>query len=203
MATRETYHHGDLPDALLAAGLRLVREAGAHAFSLRQAAREVGVDVAAIYRHYRDKDALLRAVARVGFIELAAAMRASQATATGADPRLRAVGRAYVQFAVAEPELFRLMFGPLGAGGATPLFDEDPSVAFAPLEEGLAALAAEGRCARPPADAATAAWAAVHGLATLFVDGPLPAAEAASRTEVVFDIVLAGLAISPTHGPSA
>jgi len=193
MDRRETYRHGDLPDALLAEALRLVREQGAHAFSLRAAARGVGVDVAAVYRHYRDKEALLRAVARVGFLALRDAMDAERGHATAPRDRLRAVGHAYVAFAVREPELFRLMFGPFGAGSTEPLFGEDPGVTFTVLVESLEALQATGECAWPAPEAATAAWSAVHGLATLLVDGPVPREQARARAEVVMDVLIAGL----------
>lgn len=193
MPPRATYRHGDLPDALCAEALRLVRASGAHAFSLRAAARAVGVDVAAVYRHYADKEALLRAVARVGFLALRDAMEGAPAASPAARDRLRAAGHAYVAFAVAEPELFRLMFGPFGAGSGVPLFGEGDGVAFSVLLDRLRALAAAGECARPIPDAATAAWSAVHGLATLIVDGPLPAEQASSRADVVMDVLLAGL----------
>ena len=196
VGARETYRHGDLPDALGAAALRLVRELGVEAFSLRQAAREVGVDVAAVYRHYSNKEDLLRAVARVGFVALGEAMAAERAAAIGAEDRFRAVGRAYVGFAVREPRLFRLMFGPFGAGGPAPLFDDGQSPAWAALHEGLQELQSVGACVRPISDAAAAAWAVVHGLATLRVEGPIAGADADARTEAVLDILLAGLGTS-------
>jgi AcrR family transcriptional regulator len=198
MSSRDTYHHGDLAQSVRAEALRLVRAEGAHSFSLRAAARAVGVDVAAVYRHYRDKQALLRAVAQLGFLQLGAAMHAERAAATSAEQRFRGVGRAYVGFAVQEPELFRLMFGPWGAGGDAPVFDDGSSVAFEALLASLEDLRAAGACAPPLQDAATVAWSAVHGLATLLVDGPLAGEDAGPRMEVVFDVVLRGLA-APTR----
>jgi AcrR family transcriptional regulator len=193
VGARVTYRHGDLPDALGAAAMRLVRELGVPSFSLRQAARDVGVDVAAIYRHYADKEDLLRSVARAGFVALGEAMAEEREAASGAEDRFRAVGMAYIRFAVREPQLFRLMFGPVGAGGVTPLFEGGVSPASAALYEGLQELQSVGACAWPAADAATAAWATVHGLATLLVDGPIPHVEAEQRAKVVLDICLSGL----------
>ena len=60
---REGYHHGDLRNALLEAAVRLVAQKGPEGFSLREAAREVGVSPAAAYRHFADKLALLTALA--------------------------------------------------------------------------------------------------------------------------------------------
>lgn len=193
MTERASYHHGDLAQALRAEALRLVREHGVHGFSLRGTARGVGVDVAAVYRHYRDKEALLRAVARDGFVALARSMAAERTDATDPAARLRAVGRAYVAFAVREPELFRLLFGPYGAGSDAPVFEGGRSVAFEELTDALRALADAGACDRPVADAALAAWAAVHGLATLLVDGPLDDAAREHSVETVLDVVVAGL----------
>lgn len=198
-ATRDRFHHGNLEAALREAALARIRTDGPHRFSLRGAARDVGVDVAAVYRHYPDKDGLLRAVARLGFVALAARIEADQAGVDGADPRLRAVGRAYVRYATDEPELFRLMFGPHGAGGDRPLFDDDAETPYRLLLASLDALADEGRCALPPGRAAAVLWSAVHGLATLVVDGPLSADAASGAIEDLLEVQLAGLAGRKPH----
>lgn len=195
---RRAYHHGNLADALAEVALRLVREGGAPAFSLRQAAREVGVDVAAVYRHYRDKEALLRVVAGRGFARMASAMEAEVGSREGATERLVAVGRAYVAFALAEPELFRLMFGPWGAGAEAPLDVPVARTPYTMLVDALEALRAEGRCAVPLPAAADAAWSAVHGFAMLVVDGPIVRGTAEHRIGAVLDVLVAGLGASPT-----
>src|SRR5688572_13436483 len=69
-AARSTYHHNDLPDALLNAAESLVAKNGPNGFSLREAARMVGVDPAASYRHFKDREAILQAIARRGFTRL-------------------------------------------------------------------------------------------------------------------------------------
>ena len=74
--TRE-YHHGDLRNALIQAGLAILAEEGTHALSLRAAARRSGVSHAAPYRHFADKEALLAAIAEQGFNTLAASVRAA------------------------------------------------------------------------------------------------------------------------------
>ncbi|MEM6996199.1 MAG: TetR family transcriptional regulator [Myxococcota bacterium] len=107
---RARYHHGDLPRALRAAARTLVRRDGAQGFSLRAAAKSAGVDPAAVSRHYRDKQALLDAVAEDGFVELAQAMEDAAARHRKPALKLRAAGEAYLGFAVGAPRLFRLMF---------------------------------------------------------------------------------------------
>src|SRR6516165_6368759 len=94
---RPRYHHGNLPQALRDAALALIIEAGADALTLRGAARRAGVSQAAPYRHFRNKEALLAAVAEEGFRAMAEAMERRGGTQRG-DPagRLRAPGLAYV-----------------------------------------------------------------------------------------------------------
>ena len=188
MTSRETFHHGNLGPALRRAALELVREHGVRGFKLRAAAREVGVDPAAIYRHFRDRDGLLGAVSRDGFTELAARMRSATDDAPDPEDQLRAIGAAYVQFALDEPEWFRLMFGPIA-----PEADEGADNPYALLVEALEGLAQDGRCARPLRPAAVSAWSAVHGLALLLVEGRLPDGEAQTAVRAVLDTTVRGI----------
>ena len=111
---RRTYHHGDLKRALREAATRLLAERGGEGLTLREAARLVGVNHAAAYRHFPDKRALLAAIAEDGYVDLAGRMRAADTTTPPADvaERLRHIGTAYVEFARAEPARFALMTGP-------------------------------------------------------------------------------------------
>ncbi len=126
--TKATYHHGDLESALVAVALERVRRGGAENFSLREAAREVGVTPGAAYNHFTDKDQLLAAVGAEAQKLLARRTLKATAGLSGAK-RVEAVGRAYIEFASAEPRLFRLAFSrisaarsrtPLRRGKATP-----------------------------------------------------------------------------------
>lgn len=180
---RESYHHGDLRNALIEAAVRLIAERGAEGFSLREAGRLVGVSPTAAYRHFADKSALLGAVASDGFSRLAAAMERGMARAPGAAgsaeravARMAAVGEAYVDFALRHPSHFRIMFGPWlrdtacvpGAGPS----GKDP---FQLLVEALDEAQAAGVIpARARDGAEVVAWSAVHGFAALVVDGTLP-----------------------------
>lgn len=174
------FHHGDLRNALLVIARRLVKQHGPENFSLREAAREAGVSPNAAYRHFADRKALLRKLARQGFLELAIEMEQAMAAA-GDDPlaRFYANGLAYVRFATRESDLFTLMFGPFGAGaGPQDLEVPGPAsglTAFDLLGSVLDDLVTAGYLA--PADRAGAEavlWPAVHGLATLTNAGILP-----------------------------
>lgn len=170
---RRTYHHGNLHQALVDAALELLRTRGADALTLRAAARKAGVSQAAPYRHFRDKRALLAAVAEDGFRELTKAMQAAQA-AEGQDRmrRLRALGLAYVRFALAQPAHFRVMFGREVADKSDlPQLAEAANETFGLLAGGIEAAQSTGSAKGDPKATAIAAWALVHGLAALLIDG--------------------------------
>lgn len=210
------YHHGDLRNALVAAAARMVELGGQEQFSLREAARSVGVTANAAYRHFADKSALLTAVAASGFEELSRRMIAAMsrrgrtahdsATATG---RLRAVGRAYVELALEQPEIFRLMFGPSGLscldGGASRIHGPTPAELLGGV---LDDLVAEGRMSTERrAGAELRAWSAVHGFASLVLEGRTGLQTKAQRADAlaaVLDFIITGLCDRPSvaHPPS-
>src|SRR6202045_4216685 len=104
-----TYHHGDLRTACVSAALELLEEGGATALSLRAVARRAGVSPAAPYRHYADREALVSAVAALGYRELAERLAAAHRSPSTPE-QLASVATAYVQFALERPALFRIMF---------------------------------------------------------------------------------------------
>lgn len=173
-SNRSSYHHGALRPALIAAARALLDEGGPDAVGLREAARRVGVSPTATYRHFKDKEALLAALAVEGFREFGAALAASDSAAAP----LPAMGAAYIDFALAKPGMFRLMFSPLLAARRD---DEElhaaARAAFATLVRGVGAPADAPAGSQVPA-AAMAAWSLVHGLAHLVLDGVLPKSEA-------------------------
>ncbi len=162
------YHHSNLPNALRAAARAILDEAGADAVGLRKTSRRVGVSATAAYRHFNNREDLLASVAAEGFRELAAAMETG---AIDSDP-LRAVGLAYVDFALQKRGLFRLMFGPILVERAKyPELNEAANAVFDLLRR-VEVSADEG----PFEDhaAGMAAWGLVHGLSSLFIDGLVP-----------------------------
>jgi AcrR family transcriptional regulator len=207
---RDSYHHGDLANALTLAATQLAREGGPEAVVLREAARKVGVSATAAYRHFAGHGDLIHAVKEQAQQALATSMRAELAKSEPRDEpadealrRLRAIGAAYLGFALAEPGLFRTAFCRSDSKG----FDEQSagmiaSPAFQLLSESLDALVTAGLL---PADqrpyAEVFAWASPHGLAMLMLDGPLnqlPAQEREAAMDRVLDGVIHGL-IWPNH----
>ena len=184
------YHHGALREALVQAGLAILAESGdPAALSLRETARRAGVSAMAPYRHFPDKEALLAAVAAVGFERLAARLKTADHGGTGR-AALVAQGQAYVGFALAEPALFRLMFGAaLAKAGASK--SEEGETAFSVMADRVGALtgAAEREIV------ALHCWAVVHGLASLALDGQIDRDPAALERTVrgVLDVTGRGL----------
>lgn len=171
----ERYHHGDLRRALLDATLELIETRGLAELSLRAVARAAGVSHAAPYHHFADRRALLAAVAEEGFHSLRDAMLARAERAADPASRLQEAGIAYVIFALAHPAHFRVMFSP-------ELAERGDYAALREAAQGSQAvlLSAIERCqgagligAGDTAVLGLAAWAQVHGLATLLLDGYL------------------------------
>jgi AcrR family transcriptional regulator len=145
-----TYHHGDLRQAVLQTAGEILEKEGVGVLSLRELARRAGVSHSAPYRHFPDRDSLLTALAAEGFEMLGDALE-SRAR--------REMGEAYVEFALAHPERFRLMFG-----GLVKLGQRDRR-AYEGLLKSFADLGEDAQFA------AAAAWGLVHGLSHLLLDG--------------------------------
>ena len=109
---KKRFHHGDLREALIAASRELLIEHGPDGFTLADACRRAGVTTAAPYKHFRDKQEILEEIVLRGFAELTAAnAKAVAEGGPGTIAGITAMGISYLNFAVAQPAVFRLMFG--------------------------------------------------------------------------------------------
>jgi len=159
------YHHGDLRRALIEAGRGLLERDGIAALSLRAVAREAGVSAAAPYHHFKDRAALLEAIAHEGNVALHEAIRTAFDSAEPGQRRIVEVGVAYVGFALANPALYRLMFD------TSRMYDHYPDASEP--EGQIPRLLAEAFGAQLPARrseldrhfAAMAGWSLFRGLA--------------------------------------
>jgi len=170
---RKKYHHGNLAESLLDAVDELATKFGLEAVTLRACAKIVGVSPSSAFRHYTDKRALLTAFATKALYQLSDAMAIAKQRAIKEDRNaFHAVGLAYIEFALDKPAFFRAMWreetiytndeayqaatnqlsSHLQSGFAETIEDDDPH-SFSPQE--------------------LLAWSSVHGLANLFVDGPI------------------------------
>jgi AcrR family transcriptional regulator len=182
---KRAYHHGNLRSALIKAALRAVADEGPDGFTLRDVARRVGVSPPAVYRHFRDKEDLLVAVAAECAERLAGMMIDAVANAP-ADPleRFRTTGIAYVRFAVAHPEHFRALAVP-------GLLERIPAAQRAGEEQWRAherrvlegAQAAGMIAPLPLGEILLAANALMHGLAHMIIEGRLGDVDDAKATE--------------------
>ena len=195
---KETYHHGDLRNALVAAAAGLVEQNGSDAFSLREAARLVGVTANAAYRHFADKADLLTAVAALGFDQLAAAMQAAVGTRqaesrapVSAEVRLRVIAACYVGLATGRPQMFRLMFGANGLCRISAArLNATMTSPGLELAAALDLLVVEGRMsAQNRIGAHLRVWSLVHGFAALILDGPHIVAGGAERERALAGLV--------------
>ncbi len=174
MPVPQPYHHGNLKEALLAAAVELISETGPHGFTLREAARRAGVSHNAPYRHFRDRDDLLAAVATDGFDRLTRAMSRG-GSKNSAMNRLRRSGLAYVDFALRWPQHFAAMFD---APWNEAKYPECAAAAQRCFETLLGFVRqCQESDEMPGGDAerlAYHAWSLVHGIAKLANAGQLP-----------------------------
>lgn len=174
--TRATYHHGDLRGALLAAGEIELAEKGVEAFSLRGCAKRAGVSHAAPAHHFRTADDLLTALAGVGFERLVAAMRGrAEKAGEEAQEQLTAIGLGYIDFALAHPALFKLMFGSDRPAHDDTVLRGKAGDAFQALVDAIASvLGSPPLSSKQGVEYLSAAWAVVHGLAHLLIERKMP-----------------------------
>jgi AcrR family transcriptional regulator len=166
---------------------------------LRAATRAVGVSPNAAYRHFADRDQLLGAVAARCLERLSELIAARLANiAPDSDPvaaawqRFRVAGAAYVEFAVTEPGWFRIAFGATRPSDPTTNPDErNPLTMLNTILDDLVAVG--GLPSERRLGAEYAAWSAVHGVASLPVDGPLAGLPATDRTQIVNKVIVSGL----------
>jgi len=200
---KHAYHHGDLRQALLDAALPLLRKGGPAALTLRAVARAAGVSQTAPYRHFTDRSALVGAVAENGFRQLHAQLMAAAAdpeetlgkTSETARGGLQALALTYVRFALAHPAEYRVMFGaelPASQKGSA------RQSVFEFLHGGIAMLQQQKLVGDGDSHSmALTAWALVHGLAMLALDGQLFGKQGKTPEEltlVATDLMMFGMA---------
>ncbi|MCV2886559.1 TetR/AcrR family transcriptional regulator [Aestuariibacter sp. AA17] len=201
MTSKQTYHHGNLKQALKDEALALIRQNSVNAVSLRAIARNVGVSQSAPYRHFGDKEALLSAIAEDGFERLSGSMQ--RVMSNRRERPLEALidgGVAYVEFAFHYPEHYRLMY----------MFSKDkPKLhslhcandAFDLLSETLSFGESAGCFKTGCKDTMILSiWSLVHGFATMLIDKTIEddAQSIRPRFERMISILFDGIGIPTT-----
>ena len=172
---KQGYHHGNLRNALIETGMSLLHEKGDGDIGLREVARGAGVSATAVYRHFPDKYALMTALAMEGYERLADAQQQAAATKKNIADGFRASGRAYVRFALSNPALFRLMtrqLQPTSISNEQGSPNDNRAARF--LFNQVSKLLPAGSSTEQIELTALQAWALVHGLATLVLNGQIP-----------------------------
>ena len=174
---KDKYHHGDLKQALIESGMRILKEEGVNALTLRSAARAAGVSHSAPYSHFADKQALLAAISTMGFNDLYDRITTTVMEFRNS-PRelLTETGWTYIQFAVSEPNCFKLMFsGILEDEHSYPEFMAAVQKTYQKLVD-VVEICQEGKVLRsgPQEENAIAVWSLVHGFVSLYLEQQLP-----------------------------
>lgn len=190
---KHAYHHGNLRQALLDQALATIDDRGAEALTLREVGAKLRVSRTALYRHFADKAALLAAVATEGFRTFREALLEGWTRGGHGRAGLQTMGKAYVQFALAHPAHYRVMFGGFVSKAACdPALTVEAGAAFRVLLDAIVELQQQGlvRSGDPEA-LAVFVWASTHGLAMLAIDGQLsrPGVSIDALTQTMVDSI--------------
>jgi AcrR family transcriptional regulator len=187
---RNDYHHGDLRHALVEAAAQLIVQRGIDNVSLREVARTAGVSHAAPYHHFASKSELLAAVAEEGFLRFNGYQERAFRRMQRQEPteKLKALGRAYVKFAIDHPSFFRIMFRyDISEPLKHPLLTALSKRTFDRLYKTVSECLKKQNRSEDPMQASIRAWALVHGLANLWLDGRLKMPQGRELIDKIID----------------
>jgi AcrR family transcriptional regulator len=200
------YHHGDVRNVLLQQAENILTDEGPTGLSLRRLARLTGVSEAAPYRHFDGKDGILAAVAIAAFERFADQLETAAESTENHEERIMALGAAYVQFAVENPQHFRLIFG-----RERPPLDQYPELrdaadnAFEVLQRAVTSVDRKAEMTLAEAasayNRALAAWSRAHGIAMLVIDRMIVPPADQDLTSFVLGLLAEDLTI-PSNTPT-
>ncbi len=170
------YHHGDLKNALIQAGIEILSKEGSQALSLRKVAKKVGVSHTAPYAHFADKQALIAAIAAAGYKQLYQQLVAAQANQDDPLARLEGIAQAYLRFAIDKPDHFRITFsGIVEIEQNYPDYVEQSKRCFALVVAVVADCQADGILKSGDTQlVAVSIWSCIHGFVQLLLGNQLP-----------------------------
>lgn len=202
--TDQPYHHGNLREALLERAVKTLEDSGPDGLSLRQLARELGVSHAAPAKHFRDKQALIDALAKAGFEMMNGAIAAAARKKGSLRSRFQHVAKAYVDFALSRPTLLSVMYSTKHESGSgdelRSIGEQGMLVALALIEEGQKSGELAGG---DPGTMAMVCFAGLHGTAMLAAGKHLEGVSTQAIVEAVTDTLWAGMAAGVTALPPA
>ena len=175
--TSKTYHHGNLKEALISAGLEILSEQGIEGLSLRNVAKKIGVSHTASYNHFPDKQALLAAISTAGHEQLHQILLDTfEKTKHSSSHIISEIAWAYLQFALDNPAIFKLMFsGALEEERDHPEYVEISQKSIALFEEIIAFCQSKGQLPEGRVEnIAVKLWSLVHGFTYLMLENQFP-----------------------------
>jgi len=205
MKTKEIapYHHGNLKEALISEALLMLEKDGLQSITLRELTNRLGTSRSAVYRHYSSKDELIKAVIQAGFLKLDESVFGKVDDSLDVEKKIYALGKAYINFAINNPNLYRMIFGQElqeQREESCDINEREDAPGFHKLVD-LIANAQELQILKKedPFMQATVMWAMLHGLANLLIDGHVHIQE---NIETLYDLsfktLIKGIAINQT-----
>lgn len=173
---KQAYHHGNLKESLIETALQMVANEGINSITLRELSKRLGTSRSAIYRHFDSKDALMKAVINAGFEKLDTCITpVLENFDDDVVTRFEKMGRAYIDFAIDNPAVYRMIFGHelmQEREESCDINDAEQACGF----HALVALIVEGQekalfKTEDPILQATTVWSMIHGLSNLLIDG--------------------------------
>ncbi len=196
--SQSPYHHGNLKDALVQTALEMVENDGVESITLRDLTKKIGTSRSALYRHFDSKDELMKAVVKAGFEKfhnfIAPAIMNNESVLN----KLYAVGKSYIEFAIKNPNLYRMMFGhelQNEREDSCDIKDEDDAPSF----HALVSLVVEAQNSKlfkkdDPILQSTVIWSMMHGLVKLLIDGHVHVKDNLDALfEMTFQTILDGM----------
>ena len=175
--SNSNYHHGNLKDSLIQEALIVIEQDGISHITLRELTKRVGTSRSAIYRHYSSKDELVKAVILAGLEKLDAAIHPTLLEDVNTLDKLYNMGKAYMNFAIQNPNLYRTIFGNeihKEREESCDISDENDAPGFHALVNLIIKAQEEGLVKRDDAFMqSTVIWSMMHGLSNLLIDGHL------------------------------
>ncbi|MGE8723262.1 TetR/AcrR family transcriptional regulator [Leptospira terpstrae] len=189
---RVSYHHGDLKNSIIKSCHKLLQKKGAADFSLREVATLSGVSHAAVYRHFQDKEEVLEILSSIGFDRLGSLQKKIPQISENPDEYFVKLGLVYIQFAVKNPNYYRLMFQTKRSNESSVL-KRSKIKSYAILVRGCRFYLKAKRRKDNCRSFALMAWSLVHGYSNLCIETDFPDTESKrlikSKMEIAEDIL--------------
>nr|BFD61123.1 TetR/AcrR family transcriptional regulator [Bdellovibrio sp. CKG001] len=186
----KTYHHGDLKKAAIKRTVEIIQKKGEADFTLREVAQSLKVSHTAVYRHFASKTDLLSHIAEEGFLAMNQSFTEALSPLRSPRQRLKALGKAYIEFAEKNQGHYRCMFHQelRCSPDLRPELEAAGAKAFATLEETLKDGIKQSVFRKAdPTITARSVWSGIHGFATLLIDGQFQSLDSTSAVNDAID----------------